>query len=100
MFISQTLRRAVQLNPNGVATIYANRKQGWREFENRVARLAAGVRSLKVADGDRVAILSLNSDRYLEYFYAISWAGMALYHINYRLSLPQFAYAMYDSGSS
>lgn len=57
MFISQTLRRAVQLNPNGVATIYANRKQSWREFEHRVARLAAGVRSLKVADGDRVAIL-------------------------------------------
>lgn len=100
MFISQTLRRAVQLNPNGVATIYANRKQSWREFENRVARLAAGVRSLKVADGDRVAILSLNSDRYLEYFYAIPWAGMALNPINIRLAPPEIAYALNDSRSS
>ena len=97
MFISQTLRRAVQLNPNGVATIYANRKQSWREFENRVARLAAGIRSLKVDDGDRVAILSLNSDRYLEYFYAIPWAGLALNPVNIRLAPPEIAYALNDS---
>ena len=39
MIISQTLRRAVQQHPNGTATIYKDRKQSWREFEGRVARL-------------------------------------------------------------
>ncbi|MES3040683.1 MAG: long-chain-fatty-acid--CoA ligase [Pseudomonadota bacterium] len=100
MFISQTLRRAVQLNPNGVATIYANRKQTWCEFEKRVARLAAGIRSLGVGDGDRVAILSLNCDRYLEYFYAVPWAGAALNPVNLRLAPPEIAYTLNDSGSS
>ena len=100
MFISQTLRRAAQLNPNGVATVYANRKQSWYEFEKRVACLAAGVRSLRVANGDRIAILSLNSDRYLEYFFAIPWAGMVLNPINIRLAPPEIAYAINDSQSS
>jgi acyl-CoA synthetase (AMP-forming)/AMP-acid ligase II len=100
MFITQTLRRAVQLNPNGVATIYACRKQTWREFENRVARLAAGICSLGVVEGDRVAILSLNSDRYLEYFYAVPWAGAVLNPVNHRLALPEIAYTLNDSGSS
>ena len=75
MIISQTLRRAVQQHPNGTATIYKDRKQSWREFEGRVARLAAGLLSLGIERGSRIAILSLNSDRYLEYFYAVPWAG-------------------------
>jgi acyl-CoA synthetase (AMP-forming)/AMP-acid ligase II len=75
MRISQTLRRSVQQHPDENATVYKERKQSWREFEDRVARLASGIRTLGIERGSRVAILSLNSDRYLEYFYAVSWAG-------------------------
>ena len=57
MIISQTLRRAVQQNPDGIATIYKDRKRSWRAFENRVARLAAGLRALGAERGNRVAIL-------------------------------------------
>ncbi|MCG8535844.1 MAG: long-chain-fatty-acid--CoA ligase [Pseudomonadales bacterium] len=100
MIISQTLRRAVQQHPDGTATIYKNRKQSWREFEDRVARLGAGLQSLGIERGSRIAILSLNSDRYLEYFYAVPWAGAALNPVNIRLAPPEIAYTLNDSGSS
>ncbi len=64
MYISQTLRRAVQLNGQGTATVFASRRQTWREFEDRIACLANGLLGLGVNAGDRVAILALNSDRY------------------------------------
>jgi acyl-CoA synthetase (AMP-forming)/AMP-acid ligase II len=100
MYISQTLRRAVQLNGQGTATVFASRRQTWREFEDRIACLANGLLGLGVNAGDRVAILALNSDRYLEYFYAVPWAGAAVNPVNIRLAPPEVAYTLNDSGST
>ena len=99
MYITQTLRRAVQLNGEGTATIFAGRRQTWKKFEDRIARLANGLVGLGVESGDRVAILSLNSDRYMEYFYAVPWAGAAVNPINIRLAPPEIAFTLNDSGS-
>jgi acyl-CoA synthetase (AMP-forming)/AMP-acid ligase II len=99
MYISQTLRRAVQLNGQGTATVFAGRRQTWLKFEDRIARLASGLLGLGIDAGDRVAILALNSDRYLEYFYAVPWAGAAVNPVNIRLAPPEIAYTLNDSGS-
>ena len=47
----------------------------WSAFEDRVARLAGGLAARGVAPGDRVAMVSHNSARYVEFFYACFWAG-------------------------
>ena len=44
------------------------------------------VRGTRRQRGDRVAILSLNSDRYLEYLFAVPWADAVLNPINTRWS--------------
>ncbi|MDP6344821.1 MAG: AMP-binding protein, partial [Alphaproteobacteria bacterium] len=67
MRISSTIRRAAQVNGNGLATDYLDRQQTWSEFASRIARLAGGLRGIGLAPGDRIAMLALNSDRYLEY---------------------------------
>jgi len=46
-----------------------------------------------------VAILALNSDRYLEYFYAVPWAGAIMVPMNTRWSVPENIYALEDSGA-
>ncbi len=70
------------------------------EFRERAARLAAGLKSLGIAPGDRVAILALNSDRYLEYYVAVPWAGAVVVPLNTRWSEAELTYALNDSGAT
>jgi long-chain acyl-CoA synthetase len=100
MFITQTLRRAVQTNAKGTATICGERNQTWAQLQERVARLAGALQELGVGRGDRVAILALNSDRFVEYIYGVAWAGAASNPVNIRLAPAEIAYTLEDSGSS
>ena len=99
MHITQTLRRAVQTRGDATATVCGDRRRSWREVADRVARLAGAVQALGVQRGDRVAILSLNSDRYIEYLYAVAWAGAAANPVNIRMAPGEIAYTLEDSGS-
>jgi len=94
------LRRAVACNPRGTATISGARRRTWREVGERTPRLAAALRALGVADGAFVAALAMNSDRYVELFFAVPWAGGALAPLNIRWSAAENAYALTDSKSS
>ena len=96
MQLTQALHRAVALRPNGIATICGSRRQTFAQFRNRVARLAGALRRLGVGAGDRVGILSLNSDRYVEAYMAIPWAGAAFNPINTRWSSAEIAYSLDD----
>jgi long-chain acyl-CoA synthetase len=86
MNTTQGLRRALQVNPNGLATVFGSRRRNWREIGERTSRLAAGLRGLGAPPGERVAILSLNSDRYLELYLATAWAGGVIVPLNIRWS--------------
>jgi len=78
------LHRAMLFDRNGVATLFEDRKRTWAEVADRVARLAGALKELGVAKGDRVAILMLNQDRYLELYLAIAWAGAVVVPLNIR----------------
>lgn len=99
MYLTQTLRRAVQTGGNKTATVFGARRQTWRQFEQRVSRLAGAFLTLGISDDDRIAILSLNSDRYVEYFYAVAWSGAAANPVNIRLAASEIAYTLEDSAS-
>jgi acyl-CoA synthetase (AMP-forming)/AMP-acid ligase II len=64
---------------------------------DRVARLASALRHLDVAEGDRVAILALNSDRYSEYILAVPWIGAVITPINIRWSPAEIGSALTDA---
>ena len=93
------ITRAAGLNPAGVATRFLGREYTWTQLENRIARLAAALHSLKLDEGDRVAILSLNSDRYYACIFAIPWAGLCMVPLNTRWALAENTYAISDSGT-
>ena len=99
MQISSIIRRAAQVNPNGIATIFEDRQQSWSQMLERVAQLAGALQSLGLKAGDRVALLSLNSDRYIEYYFATVWAGGAMMPMNIRWAAAECAYALNDAGA-
>ena len=100
MYLTQGLHRALQQTPDAVMTICGRRKRTFREVADRVARLAGALRGLGVADGDRVAILSLNSARYLEYLLAVPWANAMLNPVNTRWSSAEIVYSLSDSDTT
>jgi acyl-CoA synthetase (AMP-forming)/AMP-acid ligase II len=65
-----------------------------------VSRLAGGLRGLGVETDDRVAILSLNSDKYLQVMLAVPWADAVVVPVNIRWSVKEIAYSLVDSGAS
>lgn len=99
MQITSVLRRAAQVNPMGTATIFGDRQQSWTTLLDRVARLAGALQKLGMAEGDRVALLSLNSDRYVEYFFATVWGGGAMMPMNIRWAPAECVYALSDAGA-
>ena len=69
-------------------------------MHDRVARLAAGLTTLGLKRGDRVAPIALNSDRYLELYLAVWWAGGVIVPGNTRWALPEHVFSLNDSGAS
>jgi len=99
MYLTQSLHRSRQQNPDRPATIFGDRVRTVAQSAERVARLAGALSAVGVQRGDRVGILALNSDRYLEYFFAVPWIGAALNPVNIRWSPTEIAYSLRDSDS-
>ena len=99
MYLTQAIKRAVQVNAGGLATLDSGRERTWAECGRRVAKLAGALRELGIRDGQRAAVLARNSDRYFEFFQAVAWSGGVFVPINTRLAPPEIAYWLNDSGS-
>ena len=100
MYLTQCLHRAVQQHPDRVAVRFGGRQRTFGEFVGRVARLAGALQGLGMQPGDRVGMLSLNSDRYLEYQMGVPWGGGVLNPCNIRWSPAEILYSLEDSGST
>ena len=96
MYMTQTLHRAARLHPTKLATIYGDRRTDYGSMQDRVSRFAGALRKLGVSPGDRVGMLSLNSDRYLEYYFSVYWAGGVVNPANIRWSANEIAYSFAD----
>lgn len=99
MRVTQPLQRNLQQIPDVIASVDGERTKTWAELVERIARLAGGLRSLGLEDGERVGIIALNSDRYMETVYAAPWAGGVIVPVNYRWSAPEIAFSLNDSGT-
>jgi len=66
----------------------------YRQWKERVARLANALTSIGVKRGDTVAVMEWDSHRYLEMYYAIPMLGAVLHTINVRLSPEQMVYTI------
>ncbi|WP_405166825.1 long-chain fatty acid--CoA ligase [Nocardia sp. NBC_01499] len=97
MYVTQSLHRNLQQNPDRPLTIYGDRVRTVAESADRIARFAGALAALGVRPGDRVGMLALNSDRYYEYLYAVPWIGAAVNPVNIRWSPAEISYSLRES---
>jgi fatty-acyl-CoA synthase len=75
--------------------VYADRKRcSYREFGERVNRLASGLADLGVRPGQTVAVMDWDTPRYLECFFAVPMMGAVLHTVNVRLSPEQILHTI------
>lgn len=96
MYLTQGLQRTLQHDPQRIVTIFGERRRTYQQFAERIARLAGALRALGMVADDRVSMLALNSDRYVEYMMAVWWGGGVLNPINIRWAVPEIVYSLDD----
>lgn len=91
------LKRAAYMFPNHTAMVHGERRYSYREFGERVNRLANRLRTSDLEKGDRVAFLCPNIPPLLEAHFALPAAGIVLVAINTRLSKDEVKYILEHS---
>jgi acyl-CoA synthetase (AMP-forming)/AMP-acid ligase II len=97
--LGQMLIRKARMNPDKEAVILGDRRCTFQELNNRVNRLANGLKSLGIQQGDKVAVLFENCMEMIESIFAIAKLGCVVVPINYRLIPREMAYQIDNSDS-
>jgi fatty-acyl-CoA synthase len=91
--------RHAHSRPDAVALRFGGVSTTWRELDDRVRRLAAGLSARGVVKGDRVAVLMTNRPEFLEAVLAANLLGAIAVPVNFRLAAREVAYLLADSGA-
>jgi long-chain acyl-CoA synthetase len=93
------IAEAADRNPNGEALICGNARLTWRQTAGQSARIAAGLRSLGLQRGDRVAILLGNRIEFPLILFAAAHEGLVTVLLSTRQQKPEIAYVLADCGA-
>jgi len=86
------LARSAEVFPEKTAVVYGDSRYNYKEFQNRVYRLANALKKIGIGKDDKVAFICPNTPPMLEAHYAVPMIGAALVSINIRLSANEIAY--------
>jgi long-chain acyl-CoA synthetase len=100
MQITQSLRRAARMQPKRIGVQAADRSLTWEEMLRRAPLIAGALSQAGVQAGDRVAVLAMNNDCYVELLYAVPWAGAVIVPLNIRWAPAEIDYAMREAGAT
>jgi long-chain acyl-CoA synthetase len=94
------LDRALRTVPEACAVVCGGRRRSYAELALRCRKLAGALYGLGLKKGDRVGVVALNSDRYLELYLTVPAAGLTLVPVNSRLAAAEMQAILADSGAS
>lgn len=94
LLIKQLLNRAKTVSQDQ-EIVYADKKRfTYKDFFNRINRLANVLADLNLAAGDVVAVMDWDSHRYLESYFAVPMSQYILQTVNIRLSPEKVLYTI------
>ncbi|MEC3975757.1 class I adenylate-forming enzyme family protein [Amycolatopsis sp. H20-H5] len=98
--IPDTLRTTVARCPDREALVFGDRRRTYRELHRDVEAAAAALAARGIAPGDRVLLMSPNSDTFVIAAYAALRTGAILVPANPRNAPPELAHLITDSGAA
>jgi acyl-CoA synthetase (AMP-forming)/AMP-acid ligase II len=98
-FLDERLAHWASETPDAEALRYLGRTWTWRQWEDRVRRLAGALADLGIARGDVVGSLDKNHPATVELTFAAASLGAATAIFNWRLAGDEVDYAVNDSGA-
>ncbi|MCU5784169.1 AMP-dependent synthetase and ligase [Alcanivorax balearicus MACL04] len=87
-------------DPQRMALVFGDLRLTYSELNQRINRLANALTDLGVAKGDRVALLMLNGNHFIESFFACAKLGAIALPLNYRLSAEEIGFILGDAGAT
>ncbi|MCP4754834.1 MAG: long-chain-fatty-acid--CoA ligase [Proteobacteria bacterium] len=99
LVIGEVLARWARKTPDREALVCRERRFTYRQYNERVNRLANGLQSLGVDKGDKVALLFTNSNEIAECFLAVCKLGAVVVPLNFRLIGRELVYQIRNSDS-
>ena len=98
--IGTWLARRAELNPRWPALVFEGRSWTYGEWNAEVQRVRHALREAGVSAGDRVAAVTMNEPEFLTLAFACWQSGVIFVALNFRLSAPELAFMLQDSGAS
>jgi fatty-acyl-CoA synthase len=99
LLIKQLLHTPLAHAPDQEIVYRGEKRLTYRTMQERVARLANGLRRHGASMGSTVAVMDWDSHRYLECYFAIPMMGSVLQTVNVRLSPAEIAYTINHAGA-
>jgi len=94
LLIKQLFEAPLVDNPDQEIVYKGSLRFTYRDFRERVRRLAGALVAQGVKPGNTVAILDWDSHRYLECFFAVPMIGAVLHTVNVRLTPEQILFTI------
>jgi len=94
LLIKQLFEAPLVDNPGQEIVYKGSLRFTYRDFRERVRRLAGALVAQGVKPGNTVAILDWDSHRYLECFFAVPMIGAVLHTVNVRLTPEQILFTI------
>ncbi len=84
--------------PDREALIFEDKRITYIDLQSRVNRLANSLAELGVGPGDRIAILQVNCNQYIESYFATAKLDAVYVPMNFRARADELAYMINDAG--
>ena len=94
-----TTLRSVRSGGN-TALVCGSERLTYAELDARAGRVAGALAAIGVQAGDRVAVVLRNRNEFIEVMFGATRLGAVFVPVNFRLTAPEIAYVLRDSGAS
>ena len=97
LLVKQLLLNSLSLHGDQEISYRGETRYSFRDFRQRIGRLASALSALGARHGTTVAVMDWDSHRYLESYFGIPMMGATLFTVNVRMSPQQILYTLNDS---